>query len=71
MSTEAKAQRLLAEGRVCVLDRTHFAVTGDHGTYAVELLDEHFLVCTCPAWSWRERCSHTAAVGLLIRCGAP
>jgi hypothetical protein len=60
-----KAQRLLAEGRVCVLDAEHFLVTGDHATYLVELIDEHLLVCPCPSYRWRSRCSHRDAVALL------
>ena len=60
-----KAQRLLKGGRVEHLGGGRFNVIGDHGTYSVVRNQEGEVRCSCPGFSTRGRCSHSAAVILL------
>lgn len=59
MSVQAKAQRLLCEGRVSPDSApAHvYRVEGDHGTYIV-VVGPHVALCSCPSAS---RCSHIEA----------
>jgi hypothetical protein len=64
---EEKANRLLAEGRVRVLEAGHghpglALVKGDHGEYEVTVVGER-VHCSCPSW---RACSHKRAVSLVV-----
>ena len=59
MSVTAKAERLLAEGRIQAIPGRCFAVEGDHGTYLVVVNDDGLFYCTCSAIG---ECSHLLAV---------
>lgn len=62
-STEEKARRLVAEGRVRLsADGGHAVVDGEHAAYTVRLTG-YGPSCDCP--SYRRRCSHALAVELL------
>lgn len=68
----AKAARLLIEGRVHVVQAGHghpgrAIVTGDHAAYEV-VVDGGRVVCPCPARV--TRCSHAAAVALVVEAQA-
>lgn len=72
VSVESKAHRLLAEGRVRVVEvgcgrPGRARVRGDHATYDVAV-DADRIVCSCPAW--RRTCSHALAVGLIVESSA-
>ena len=62
----AKAERLLAEGRVRVDlasgSTAHVSVRGDSATYVV-VRGRGGWRCTCPAWG---RCSHLEAAMLVV-----
>lgn len=65
---EAKARRLLVDGRVRVVEAGHglpgrAVVHGDHGRYEVEFGDGS-VACPCPA---RKGCSHALAVAIVTR----
>lgn len=60
---EAKARRLLVEGRVRACSAGLALVRGDHGDYAVKLT-ERGPDCSCP--SWKRRCSHALAAGRVL-----
>ena len=63
-SLDAKARRLLAGGRLKVVEaspggRVRASVVGDHGGYAVARDEEGLWSCDCPARvAW---CSHVLA----------
>lgn len=68
MSLEAKAHRLLVEGRVTVLEvgcgrPGRARVRGDSGTHDVEFVAGRI---ACPCGSFKQRCSHALAVGLVV-----
>jgi len=58
VSVAAKAERLLAEGRIQAIPGRCFAVEGDHGWYLAVVNDDG-LFCSCPAIG---ECSHLLAV---------
>lgn len=60
MTTETKAERLLAAGRVHVRDAHHVVVDGDTGRYRVTFEDRWR--CDCTAFAWRSTCAHVRAV---------
>jgi len=62
-----KARRLLESGRVERIDREHYNVVGDHGTYTVALNYEGKVTCNCPGFLSKNRCSHSAAVIILTK----
>jgi hypothetical protein len=59
-----KALRLLASGRVERLEGDMYNVIGNHGTYNVVARDGK-VMCTCPGFQSRRRCSHSSAVTIL------
>lgn len=65
---EAKAQRLLIDGRVWVRrvvgDLVLADVWGDTGLHDVRH-DLDGWSCSCRAWQYRRRCSHVLAVELI------
>jgi hypothetical protein len=68
---ELKARRLLAEGRVRVLEAGYgrpgrAVVQGDHGVYAVSF-GAGRVSCGCPSW---KPCSHKRAVSLVVEAEA-
>jgi len=58
MSVTAKAERLLAEGRIQAIPGRCFAVEGDHGWYLAVVNDDGLFCCSCPAVG---ECSHVLA----------
>jgi uncharacterized Zn finger protein len=70
-TVEAKAARLLVDGRVRVLSvsehRIDASVAGDHDRYRVRLTT-HRRLCSCPSW---RGCSHLAAVERVVDSVAP
>ena len=62
-----KAQRLLRSGRVERIDGNRFNVVGDHGTYTVVQTLNGRVVCNCPGFISKGKCSHSAAVIILTR----
>lgn len=66
-NTQAKAERLHAEGRVHELRGCRaFAVTGDSGVHVVLLREGDADLCSCPAL---RPCSHAAAARLAVENG--
>ncbi len=60
-----KALRLLKSGRVERLEGDSYNVIGNHGTYNVVARDGK-VMCTCPGFQSRKRCSHSSAVTILL-----
>jgi hypothetical protein len=60
-----KALRLLESGRVERLEGDSYNVIGNHGTYNVVARDGK-VMCTCPGFQSRRRCSHSSAVTILL-----
>ncbi len=60
-----KALRLLESGRVERLEGDSYNVVGNHGTYNVVARDGK-VMCTCPGFQARKRCSHSSAVTILL-----
>ena len=60
----AKGDRLVSAGQVERLGENSYRVTGDHGTYRVNVLDyvEVFGFCNCEATT--PRCSHLYAAAV-------
>ena len=56
-----KALRLLKSGRVERLEGDSYNVIGNHGTYNVVARDGK-VMCPCPGFQSRGRCSHSSAV---------
>lgn len=72
MSVEAKARKLLAEGRVRVIEAGHghpgrARVQGDHAVYEI-VFHGGYVACPCPAW--KRRCSHAVAVERVVEAGS-
>ena len=69
MSVEAKAGRLLSEGRVWVVrvdrDEVVAHVEGDHDPHIVEHQRHRGWSCTCQAFTFRHSCSHQLATELV------
>lgn len=59
-----KAERLRSAGRVRRVSEAAYLVTGDHGTYAVELEGGRAARCDCQAYG---ECSHMYAVAAELR----
>jgi len=62
-----KAWKLVRSGRVERISEDTFNVVGDHGTYTVTLSADGRVVCNCPGFLSRGRCSHSTAVIILTR----
>lgn len=62
-----KARKLLKSGRVESLGEGRFNVIGDHGTYIVVQSLIGRVTCNCPGFLRMEKCSHSAAVMMLIQ----
>ncbi len=60
-----KALKLLETGRVEHLDGDRYNVIGNHGTYNVVARNGK-VMCTCPGFQSRGRCSHSSAVTILL-----
>ena len=63
-----KALRLLKSGRVERLEGDSYNVIGNHGTYNVVARDGK-VMCTCPGFQSRGRCSHSSAVAIFCSRG--
>jgi predicted nucleic acid-binding Zn finger protein len=63
----AKAERLVASGRIESLGGGVYNVVGDHGTYTVVQDYSGKLSCSCPGFLQKARCSHVTAVMLLTK----
>lgn len=64
-----KALRLVETGRVERLNHERFNVIGDHGTYFVIQTYNGKISCNCQGFQNRGRCSHSAAVLILLARG--
>ena len=64
-----KAMRLIKAGRVERLDGRRFNVVGNHGTYLVVRSRDGRVSCSCPGFLSRGRCSHSAAIVIMIKLG--
>ena len=62
-----KANRLLVGGRVEHLGEGIYNVVGDNGTYTVVRDYTGRVSCNCPGFVKNGKCSHAAAVLMLIR----
>ncbi len=62
-----KAKRLVRDGRVELLDSGNYNVIGDHGTYNVAINMRGQIACTCLGFRDKGSCSHSTAVGMLLR----
>jgi hypothetical protein len=60
-----KAEKLLKRGSVEQMDFDRYNVVGDHGTYTVVRTIDGKVVCNCPGFRGKGRCSHATAVIIL------
>jgi uncharacterized Zn finger protein len=69
-TVEAKARRLLGEGRLMVElvteGRVQALIAGDSGMWELAIDSDGVASCTCPA---RGGCSHLVALGLVTHRG--
>lgn len=62
-----KARKLIQRSRVEYIGDGFYNVVGDHGTYTVARKIDGTVMCNCPGFNRKKRCSHSLAVILLSR----
>lgn len=59
-----KARKLIQRSRVEYIGDGFYNVVGDHGTYTVARKIDGTVMCNCPGFNRKKRCSHSLAVML-------
>ena len=62
-----KARKLVQRARVEYIGDGLYNVVGDHGTYTVAKKIDGTVMCSCPGFNRKKRCSHSLAVILLTQ----